>query len=133
MGESDSVMEVSLLALPKAVAELRRAVRDRFGDEGGEVQLCVSELMANVIRQVGEGVPVTVRVARAGVRTRVAVSDAGLCVLPGVSAVTAHDESGRGLLLVDAVAVRWGVERGVVGKTVWCEVAGGEGEGGISP
>ncbi|WP_425540923.1 hypothetical protein [Streptomyces coeruleorubidus] len=29
----------------------------------------------------------------------------------------------RGLALLDAVALRWGVEQGEAGKTVWCELA----------
>lgn len=63
-------LTVELLALPKEVAEVRRMV------EGDDVRLCVSELLTNVIRHVGEGTPVTVRVAAArGGRTRVAVSD----------------------------------------------------------
>jgi len=35
---------------------------------------------------------------------------------------TAEDESGRGLALLDAVALRWGVEQGATEKTVWCEL-----------
>ncbi|MEU7074009.1 ATP-binding protein [Streptomyces narbonensis] len=31
-----------------------------------------------------------------------------------------RDESGRGLLLVQALAARWGVERFVTGKRLWC-------------
>ncbi|MGW8992331.1 ATP-binding protein [Streptomyces zhihengii] len=31
-------------------------------------------------------------------------------------------ESGRGLALLEALAVRWGVERRAGGKTVWCEL-----------
>ncbi|GAA2626433.1 hypothetical protein GCM10010307_14330 [Streptomyces vastus] len=44
---------------------------------------------------------------------------------PGSSnAVRARtDETGRGLLLLDAVALDWGVEQGPGGKTVWCECA----------
>ncbi|GAA1719373.1 hypothetical protein GCM10009680_71030 [Streptomyces yatensis] len=32
-------------------------------------------------------------------------------------------EDGRGLLLVDALASKWGVAERGVGKTVWCEYA----------
>jgi hypothetical protein len=32
------------------------------------------------------------------------------------------DESGRGLTLIEELALAWGVEPAVVGKTVWFEV-----------
>ncbi|MGW0731167.1 hypothetical protein [Streptomyces sp. NPDC002851] len=60
-----------LLAHVKAVPELRRAVRDRLGTVCLEVELLVSELLANVVHHVGEGAPVTVQASR----TRVEVSD----------------------------------------------------------
>jgi hypothetical protein len=31
-------------------------------------------------------------------------------------------EDGRGLAIVAALSARWGVERHVVGKSVWCEI-----------
>ncbi|MGW0822024.1 hypothetical protein [Streptomyces sp. NPDC002845] len=46
-------LEVDLLAFPEAVRGLRRAVRERLGDQGAELQLCVTELVGNVIRRVG--------------------------------------------------------------------------------
>ncbi|MEU6224859.1 ATP-binding protein [Streptomyces sp. NPDC047042] len=118
-----------LLAVAKVVPELRRAVREWLGEVcepvGGDVELCVTELVGNVIRHVGEGTPVSVRVARVdGARIRVAVSDPDPRALPVLLSATAADESGRGLGLLGALAVRWGVEVEAVGKTVWCELAG---------
>ncbi|MEU7020376.1 ATP-binding protein [Streptomyces sp. NPDC046203] len=108
---------VELLALPKAVGEVRRMF------EGDDVRLCVSELLTNVIRHVGEGTPVTVRaVASPTGRLRVGVSDPDPRAWPILREATAGAESGRGLALVDAVALQWGVEQGPSGKTVWCEL-----------
>ncbi|MFJ9587377.1 ATP-binding protein [Streptomyces acidicola] len=115
-------LEVELLAFPKAVPELRRVVREHLGAPCADVQLCVSELVGNVIRHVGEGAPVRVRVSRAGGLTRVEVADPDQRALPGLVRATADDETGRGLALLDAVALRWGVEQGASGKTVWCEL-----------
>jgi hypothetical protein len=116
-------LEAELLAVPKAVPKLRRAVRGHLGVACLEVQLCVSELMGNVIRHVGEGTPVRVRVARVeGGGVRVEVTDPDPRVLPVLLHATGDDESGRGLVLLDAVARRWGVEQGAATKTVWCEV-----------
>ncbi|MFE2423177.1 ATP-binding protein [Streptomyces hokutonensis] len=125
--------EAALFAVPKAVPELRHAVRGYLGGDGPhpEVELCVSELVSNVIRHVGEGTPVRVRVARVGPdddRIRVEVTDPDPRALPVLLDATTDTglgaESGRGLMLLDAVAVRWGVEQGVSGKVVWCEVRG---------
>ncbi|MFE4250280.1 ATP-binding protein [Streptomyces sp. NPDC056910] len=119
-------LAIELLAVPKAVPELRRAVRGYAGAACSEVQLCVSELLGNVIRHVGEGTPVRVRVARVarveGVGIRVEVTDPDPRVLPVLLHATGADESGRGLVLLDAVARRWGVAQGAASKTVWCEV-----------
>ncbi|MFI5568108.1 ATP-binding protein [Streptomyces sp. NPDC051740] len=119
---------LDLLALPKAVPEARRAVRDHLGEPCPELQLCVSELLANVIRHLGEGTPVTLRLTRApnGDR-RLEVTDPD----PHAWLVLRHpatdDETGRGLLLLDAVTARWGVTQNARGKTVWCELSDGFG------
>ncbi|MFI8190923.1 ATP-binding protein [Streptomyces sp. NPDC085946] len=114
------VVTLELLATPVEVSGVRRALRSY----GIDVQLCASELVTNVIRHVGEGVPVTVRVWREeGGRVRLGVTDPDPRALPVlVGAVGAEDESGRGPALLDALAVRWGVEQEAGRKTVWCEV-----------
>jgi anti-sigma regulatory factor (Ser/Thr protein kinase) len=115
-------LQVDLLALPKAVPELRRSVREYVGAPCADVQLCVTELVGNVIRHLGEGTPVRVRVERDGGRPRVEVTDPDPCALPLLVQATGDDEAGRGLALLDAVALRWGVEQEVASKTVWCDV-----------
>ncbi|MGV4887144.1 ATP-binding protein [Streptomyces viridosporus] len=112
-------LTLELLAAPAAVSGVRRALRDH----GADVQLCASELVTNVIRHLGEGVPVTVRVSCDGGRTRLEVTDPDPRALPVLhEAVGVDDESGRGLALLDALALRWGVEREPDRKTVWCEL-----------
>jgi signal transduction histidine kinase len=114
-------LEIGLLAAPKAVPELRRLLRGHDID----VRLCASELLTNVIDHLGEGTPVTVRVYGTGTgRTRVEVTDPDPRALPVLLRAPGTSESGRGLALVDAVAVRWGVEPGADHKTVWCELPG---------
>ncbi|WP_309032942.1 ATP-binding protein [Streptomyces alfalfae] len=113
-------VEVHLLATAEAVPGLRRLLRRHDHD----VRLCASELLTNVIDHLGEGTPVTVRVHDAGAgRVRVEVTDPDPRALPVLCRASDACESGRGLALVDAVAVRWGVEQGPDRKTVWCEVA----------
>ncbi|MFE0249688.1 ATP-binding protein [Streptomyces sp. NPDC059010] len=114
---------LELLALPKAVPEVRRTVREYLGAPCSEVQLCVSELLTNVIDHVGEATPVTVRLFRAPdgcTRLEVTDPDAHAWLIarhPGED-----DETGRGLLLLDAITRRWGVWLTPAGKTVWCEL-----------
>lgn len=113
---------LELLAVPKVVPEARRAVREHLGVPCPEVQLCVSELLTNVIRHLGEGTPVTLAVTHTDGRTRIAVTDPEPYAWLVVRAAGPEDENGRGLVLLDALATRWGVEQGPEGKTVWCEL-----------
>ncbi|MEV8537520.1 ATP-binding protein [Streptomyces sp. NPDC051572] len=113
---------LELLAVPKVLPEARRAVREHLGVPCPEVQLCVSELLTNVIRHIGEGTPVTLRVTCEDGRTRIAVTDPEPYTWLVVRAPGPDDENGRGLVLLDALATRWGVEQGPEGKTVWCEL-----------
>ncbi|MER6076730.1 ATP-binding protein [Streptomyces sp. NPDC001833] len=116
-------LDVEFVAVAKALPGLRRTVRRYLGVPCPDVQLCVTELVTNVIRHVGEGASVRVRMAQTDVdRIRVEVTDPAEGVLPVSLAATPDDETGRGIALLDAVAARWGVERGSGGKTVWCEV-----------
>ncbi|MFJ7076019.1 ATP-binding protein [Streptomyces sp. NPDC098781] len=114
---------LELPALPKAVPEVRRAVREHLGTPCPEVQLCVSELITNVITHVGEGTPVTVRLFRTVCgSTRLEVTDPEAHTWLIARVPDADDETGRGLLLLDAVTRRWGVWLTPRGKTVWCEL-----------
>ncbi|WP_327317360.1 ATP-binding protein [Streptomyces sp. NBC_01235] len=115
---------LDLLALPKAVPEARQAVREHLGGVTcPEVQLCVSELLTNVITHVGEGTPVTVRLFRSpDGRTRVEVTDPDAHTWLIARRPAEDDENGRGLLLLDAITRRWGVWLTPAGKTVWCEL-----------
>ncbi|MFF2326902.1 MULTISPECIES: ATP-binding protein [unclassified Streptomyces] len=117
-------LAVTLFAVPKAVPETRRILRERCGGaDVPDLLLCVSELLTNVIVHLGEGTPVTLRVSgTCSGRIRVELSDPEPRAWPAVRSAGGGDESGRGLLLVDALALRWGVEQGPYGKTVWCEL-----------
>ncbi|MEU9231108.1 ATP-binding protein [Streptomyces subrutilus] len=117
-------LTIRLLATPAAVPLARHAVREHLGGDGGDAELCVSELLANAIAHLGEGTPVTLHVSGSGraTRTRVELTDPDPRVWPVLRQATDADESGRGLALLDALALRWGVEQGVRTKTVWCEL-----------
>lgn len=80
--------------------------------------LLVSELVTNSLVHGGSAVlggKVTVTVAAAGNGVRVEVADAsgdGIPVL--LPAAGGEAEGSRGMLLMDALAARWGYERGAV-------------------
>jgi len=116
-------LTLALLATPQAVAAVRGALRAHMGGPCADLQLCASELLANVVRHLGEGVLVTVRVGCDQGFTRLEVTDPDPRALPVLCEAAADDESGRGLALLDALTLRWGVDRGPGSKTVWCELA----------
>jgi anti-sigma regulatory factor (Ser/Thr protein kinase) len=93
-------------------------------ERGDDVLLCVSELATNaLLHGVPAGRGFLLRLARhADGALRVEVHDSG----PGEircpdAAPDANAEHGRGLLLVAALADKWGVGERNPGKIVWCE------------
>ena len=85
-----------------------------------EVSLLVSELASNAVRHART--PFQVSLACDGSTVRVEVGD-GDPALPIRQDPVPEAVTGRGLLIVDALADRWGVEPAAVGKTVWFELA----------
>lgn len=89
--------------------------------------LIISELVANAVRHTsGHSIRLTVGRPSAE-RIRVGVVDRAPSCLPVLGSANDEDESGRGLLLIDAVADRWGYDlrgsgRHPWGKEVWAEV-----------
>ncbi|MFG2723049.1 ATP-binding protein [Streptomyces sp. NPDC048416] len=91
-----------------------------FAHRRDDVLLCVSELCTNaLVHGVPPGRGFLLRMGLVGGGLlRVEVQDSG----GGVPRVAdAADEGGRGLLLVEAVADKWGVGERDPGKSVWCE------------
>ncbi len=84
-----------------------------------DLAVVVSELVANAVRHAGTDI--TVRLSRLGDGVRVEVADGSRRPLRP-RAATLVDEGGRGLLLVDALSTRYGVEAERNGKLVWAEL-----------
>ena len=84
--------------------------------------LVTSELMANAVNHAPPPGRLQVRADRE--RVHIEVSDGSerepRMVLQGPAAAAA---GGRGLLLIDRLATRWGWDARPAGKTVWCEVS----------
>ncbi|MGW6688624.1 ATP-binding protein [Streptomyces sp. NPDC054961] len=121
-------LTIRLLATPAAVPLARRAVREHLGAGASpDAELCVSELLTNALAHLGEGTPVTLRITGRAARTRVELTDPDPREPVRRRAADA-DESGRGLALLAAVALEWGVRPEGTGKTVWCELPGAQRE-----
>jgi anti-sigma regulatory factor (Ser/Thr protein kinase) len=115
-------------ASPAIAGAARRYVRQVLGDHRvnekvtGVVELLTSEVVTNALIHARGAQTLTVSVLPDAVRVEVEDPSS---LLPtrrraGVDAV-----SGRGLAIVSALAVSWGVEPGPRGKLVWFEVARG--------
>lgn len=113
---------------PADVAVARRAVvgvvrewqvplaPEQFGD----LELLSAELITNAIRYSQATCAVVVRWN--GTRVQVEVTDRQP-VLPVPHVASPDAEAGRGLVLVEALAARWGTRLRPGGKAVWFEVA----------
>ena len=84
-----------------------------------DISLIVTELVANAIRHAGTDIEVSLR--RADLGLRLEVRDGSVRPLRPRAALSS-DEGGRGLLLVDALSTRYGVQGEPDGKRVWVEL-----------
>jgi anti-sigma regulatory factor (Ser/Thr protein kinase) len=115
-----------LLATPEAVPAARRALRE-LGDVDRSLrdvlELLTSEIVTNAVRHGAtdphESILLSAR--RVDDTVRVEVCDEGLTAFDGEPAATdLMEPGGHGLVLVEALASRWGVDRGQP-TCVWFE------------
>ncbi|MER6673152.1 ATP-binding protein [Streptomyces sp. NPDC000983] len=122
--------ELAFAAEPHEVAALRRVLRLHLGIWGlhgtlDAAQLCMTELVTNVITHTGHGTPATLAVSMSGTYLRIEVHDPDTRALPTLLDAAPEAECGRGMALVNAVADRWGVLLRPDRKITWCELATG--------
>ncbi|MEU6863619.1 ATP-binding protein [Streptomyces sp. NPDC046876] len=124
--------EISLVATLPATPRGARAARALTVSQLAEQRLpfedaaqVVAELAANAVthgRVPGRGFRLRLGI-RPGPTLRIEVSDTRAEAVPMTQAPDHDTESGRGLLLVSALAARWGMDHGPVPlKTVWAEM-----------
>lgn len=119
--------QIDLPARPTSPGAARTFVDARLGEWGAggvreETLLCISELVTNAVVHAGSAVHLELHCGE-GV-LRVDVRDVGQAPLaPARPAAGVEDTHGRGLMMVDAVADRWGVVADGDGKVVWFEIA----------
>ncbi|MFF8602495.1 SpoIIE family protein phosphatase [Streptomyces sp. NPDC015232] len=116
---------------PEALSSARHMIRAAVrawgaGGRSDEIELVADELMTNALMHTDGGAVVTLRMlAGPEHRLRVEVEDRS-SALPRRREAGDAGVSGRGLLLVERLSDRWGVEPRGGGKCVWCEFATGE-------
>ncbi|MET7937837.1 ATP-binding protein [Streptomyces sp. NPDC005322] len=88
-----------------------------------DAALIVSELGTNAVRH-GQvpGRLFRVQLTLTKARLRIAVTDPRGERLPRPRRPSPADKNGRGLLIVRALATRWGVRTRIVGKEIWAEL-----------
>ena len=87
------------------------------------VLLLVSELVTNAVIHAHSDVEVVLRLRPA--RVRVEIIDSAVEYVQRRDAAS-DDQSGRGMALTEALAIAWGVDTLVAGKSVWFEVERGD-------
>jgi anti-sigma regulatory factor (Ser/Thr protein kinase) len=119
--------EVRLASRPESAAAARRLVQEVAAHQWGlpaqrteYAVLLVSELVGNAVRHTGARV-FGLRMLRRRGWFRVQVRDPSRA-LPCLMPVRELDTSGRGLLLVDMLSDRWGVDLLPYGKITWFEM-----------
>ncbi|MER5363141.1 ATP-binding protein [Streptomyces sp. NPDC002785] len=129
-GVERKAWDLAFLAEAEELAGLRRVMRlhlELWGLPGVvyAAQICVTEMVANVVRHVGPGTPSCLAVSMNGDRLRIEVSDPDVQALPTLVRAAGEAEAGRGMALVDGVADRWGVILRGDSKVTWCELVTG--------
>ena len=117
-------LQLRLPGEPLSAREARRAITTwalthGVGPEVDDLQLVTSELVANAASH-GSG-QVTVEAEHTGTSIRVRVSDSG-ALPPQPRQPSDDDDSGRGLLIVAALAHSWGSVIHADSTEVWAEL-----------
>jgi anti-sigma regulatory factor (Ser/Thr protein kinase) len=121
------VVSFELAAAPSSIARARHAAGAIIERQGGSavraaVEIVVSELVTNAVEHTSS--PIALRIYDRHGFVRIEVEDHGKG-WPRLEDPGPEEASGRGLLIVDHLARRWGVERRAGngnGKTVWAEL-----------
>lgn len=117
-------MEALLPAEPVSAAQARQLVNDALQRSRCEsladvAELLVSELVTNAILHART--EVTVRIDVNSMRLRVEVCDE-MAMAPQLRRYSEDATTGRGMLLVETLASRWGSKLQGDGKAVWFEL-----------
>ncbi|HZH24871.1 MAG TPA: ATP-binding protein [Solirubrobacteraceae bacterium] len=117
----------------EAPRRVRQAIRERLRGAlevklAADLELLVSEVVTNAVRHGGSarGDEIDIRVELAGDTVSVCITDTGTGFRPDGRAQPrfGKDPGGFGLLLLDRLSTRWGIERDERGFRVWFRLNG---------
>jgi anti-sigma regulatory factor (Ser/Thr protein kinase) len=111
----------------QAPARARQAIEHSsklLGSRASDVLLLTSELVTNSVRHAGGTIKqVEVAVTLSAQTVRLEVTDGGNGFdIPSPPTAAQEELFGRGLLIVDKLADRWGVQRMESKTSVWAEI-----------
>jgi histidine kinase-like protein len=120
------LVRLDLVPEPPPLGLLRARIGASLPEWGDDVvadlQLVATELVTNAYLHGRPPVRFALLHPSENGVVRVEVTDCGPA-MPRLRHPDVHTQHGRGLLLVEAYSVRWGVRTGQDGKTVWAELA----------
>src|ERR671927_279538 len=127
MKRVEPLIALELPAEPHSAKVARDAVAGLDGHLGavfGDVVLLISELVTNSVRHAGldASQPLQLSVVVEGESVRIAVRDPGPGFRPPKAPEDPAHVGGWGLVLVDQLSERWGVDRQEDATVVWCEL-----------
>lgn len=125
-GDTAPRSTITLPGVERSVANGRRFVRETLGSRHPaleKVALGVSELATNAIVHTpsGDGGQITIGLSACGEVVRAEVTNDGTTASRPRIRRDVQAESGRGILIVDALADAWGVTEHSGRTTVWAE------------
>jgi DNA-binding NarL/FixJ family response regulator len=109
------------LTSPRLARQLARTTLSGWCDDDvlSSLELLISELVANGVEHADSAVDVRIAVGTTSVRVEVSDQSASMPVLRSPAL---DSPNGRGMLIVDNAAARWGVLARRTGKCVWFEL-----------
>ena len=127
MKKVEPLIVLELPAEPHSAKVARDAIAGLDGHLGsvfGDVVLLISELVTNSVRHAGldASQPLQLSLQAEGEVVRIAVRDPGPGFRPPKAPTIRAHVGGWGLVLVDQLAEKWGVEHDGEANVVWCEL-----------
>jgi len=120
--EARAEFEAEVSTVPRARTFVRDTLQEWGHAEPDEALLVVTELAANAVLHAGSSYQV--RLAWSPGLLRIEVSDDDPLTTPEPQPFSSTAESGRGIVLVSAIATSWGIETdGDDGKVTWAELS----------